>query len=43
MNIIIALLLIVGGVASIVFIRKKALSTATEMKYMQTKSIAELK
>ena len=43
MNILIPIALIVGGLALIFYVRKKAQSTVTEMKYMQTKSIAELK
>ena len=42
MNILIAIALIAGGLASIFYIRTKAQSTAMEMKYMQTKSIADL-
>ena len=43
MNILIAMALIAGGLASIFYIRTKAQSTAMEMKFMQTKSIADLK
>ena len=43
MNILIAIALIAGGFASIFYIRTKAQSIATEMKFMQTKSIADLK
>ena len=43
MNILIAIALIAGGFASIFYIRTKAQSTSMEMKFMQTKSIADLK
>lgn len=43
MNILIAIALIAGGLASIFYIRTKAQSTSMEMKFMQTKSIADLK
>ena len=43
MNILISIALIAGGLASIFYIRKKAQSTAIEMKFMQTKTISELK
>ena len=43
MNILIAIALIAGGFASIFYIRTKSQSTAMEMKFMQTKSIEDLK
>lgn len=43
MNIIIALLLIGGGLGAIFYIRPKTQNNVTEIKYMQTKTISELK
>lgn len=43
MNIIIALLLIGGGLGAIFYIRPKTQNSVTEIKYMQTKTISELK
>lgn len=43
MEIIIPLLLIVGGLVLIFYIRPKTNNNVTEIKYMQTKTIAELK
>lgn len=42
MNIIIALLLIGGGLVAIFYIRPKTQNNVTEIKYMQTKKISEL-
>lgn len=43
MNIIIPILLIVGGLVAIFYIRPKTKNNVTEIKYMKTKTIAELK
>lgn len=43
MNIIIALLLIAGGFGAIFYLRPKTQNSVTEIKYMQTKTISELK
>lgn len=43
MNIIMALLLIGGGLVAIFYIKPKTQNNIMEIKYMQTKSIAELK
>lgn len=43
MDIILPLLLIGGGLAAIFYIRPKTKNGVTEMKYLQTKTIAELK
>ena len=43
MSIIIAIILIVGGLATIFYIRPKIQSHVTEIKYLQTKNISELR
>lgn len=43
MNIIIALLLIGGGLGAIFYLKPKTQNNITEIKYMQTKTISELK
>ncbi len=43
MNIIVALILITGGLAAIFYFRPKTQNSVTEIKYMQTKTISELK
>ena len=43
MEIIIPIILIAGGLFSIFYIRPKAKNSVTEIKYMKTKTIAELK
>lgn len=43
MNILLSVLLIGGGLVAIFYIRPKKQNDVTEIKYMQTKSIAELK
>lgn len=43
MNIIIPIILIVGGLVAIFYIRPKTQNHVTEIKYLQTKKIAELK
>lgn len=43
MGVLIPLLLIGGGLASIFYLRPKMQDSVTEIKYMQTKTIAELK
>ena len=43
MNIIIAIILIVGGLAAIFYIRPKIQAHVTEIKYLQTKKISELR
>ncbi len=43
MSIIIAIILIVGGLATIFYIRPKIQAHVTEIKYLQTKNISELR
>lgn len=43
MEILLPLLLVAGGLVSIFYLRPKTQNNATEMKYMQTKTISELK
>lgn len=43
MNIMIALFLIAGGLGAIFYMRPRTKNSVTEIKYMQTKTIAELK
>ena len=43
MEIILPILLIAGGLGSIFYIRPKVKNNVTEVKYMQTKTISELK
>ena len=43
MNIIIALLLIGGGLCAIFYLRPKTQNNVTEIKFMKTKSISELR
>ena len=43
MNIIIPIIIIIGGLVAIFYIRPKKQNSITEIKYMKTKTIAELK
>lgn len=43
MNIIISIILIIGGLVAIFYIRPKTKNHVTEIKYLQTKKISELK
>ena len=43
MNVIVPIILIVGGLAAIFYFRPKTQNEVTEIKYMQTKKISELK
>jgi hypothetical protein len=42
MNFLIGLVLIAGGIAAIVYLRKKLMAESLEMKALQTSTVAEL-